>query len=131
MAITLSEKARRLLNGKNFVSVATTRKDGSPQVTPVWVEYDGTHIILNSEEKRAKVKNLERDPRVSLAVVNQENPYEYAQIEGRVVEITAKGGAEGIDKLAQKYIGQETYPWNKPGDVRVVIKIEPSKETGQ
>lgn len=131
MAITLSEKARRLLNGKNFVSVATTRKDGSPQVTPAWVEYDGTHIILNSEEKRAKVKNLERDPRVSLAVVNQENPYEYAQIEGRVVEITAKGGAEGIDKLAQKYIGQETYPWNKPGDVRVVIKIEPSKETGQ
>ncbi len=131
MAIELSEKAVGLLKGKNFANVATTRKDGSPQVSPIWVDFDGKHIILNSEEKRAKVKNLKRDPRVSVSVFDHENPYSYVQIQGRVVEITPEGGAEGIDKMAQKYLGQEKYPWNKPGDVRVSIKIEPLKVTGQ
>jgi PPOX class probable F420-dependent enzyme len=131
MAIELSEKAKGLLKGKNFANVATVRKDGSPQVSPIWVDFDGTHIILNSEEKRAKVKNLKRDPRVAVSVFNQANPYEYVQISGRVTEITTEGGAEGIDKMAQKYLGQEKYPGNKPGDVRVVIRIEPEKITGQ
>jgi PPOX class probable F420-dependent enzyme len=131
MSIELSEKAKGLLKGKNFANVATVRKDGSPQVSPIWVDFDGTHIILNSEEKRAKVKNLKRDPRVAVSVFNHENPYEYVQISGHVVEITAKGGAEGIDKMAQKYLGQEKYPWNKPGDIRVVIRIDPEKITGQ
>ena len=131
MAMELSEKAKGLLKGKNFANVATIRKDGSPQVSPIWVDFDGTHIILNSEEKRAKVKNLKRDPRVAVSVFNHQNPYEYVQISGRVAEITTKGGAEGIDKMAQKYLGQEKYPGNKPGDVRVVIRIEPEKITGQ
>ncbi len=131
MAIELSEKAVGLLKGKNFANVATTRRDGSPQVSPIWVDFDGTHIILNSEEKRAKVKNLRRDHRVSVSVFDQGNPYSYIQIQGRVVEITPEGGAEGIDKMAQKYLGQEKYPWNKPDDVRIVIKIEPLKVTGQ
>ena len=107
MAIELSEKAKGLLKGKNFANVATIRKDGSPQVSPIWVDFDGTHIILNSEETRAKVKNLKRDPRVAISVFNHDNPYEYVQISGRVVEITTNGGAEGIDKMAQKYLGQE------------------------
>lgn len=131
MAIELSEKAVGLLKGKNFANVATTRRDGSPQVSPIWVDFDGTHIILNSEEKRAKVKNLRRDPRVSVSVFDQGNPYSYVQIQGRVVELTPEGGAEGIDKMAQKYLGQEKYPYNKPDDVRIVIKIEPLKITGQ
>jgi PPOX class probable F420-dependent enzyme len=131
MATRLDEKAERLLKGKNFATVATVRRDGSPQVSPIWVDYDGTHIILNSEKKRAKVKNLQRDPRVSVSVFNQENPYDYVQISGKAVEITPEGGADGIDKMAQKYLGQETYPWNKAGDVRVVIKIEPEAVTGQ
>ncbi len=131
MVIELSEKAKGLLKGKNFANVATIRKDGSPQVSPIWVDFDGTHIILNSEETRAKVKNLKRDPRVAISVFNHDNPYEYVQISGRVVEITTNGGAEGIDKMAQKYLGQEKYPWNKPSDVRVVIRIEPEKVTGQ
>jgi PPOX class probable F420-dependent enzyme len=131
MTIELSEKARGLLTGKNFANVATVRKDGSPQVTPIWVDFDGTHIIMNSEVKRAKVKNLKRDPRVAVSVFDQENPYVYVQISGRVVEITEKGGAEGIDHMAQKYMGQEKYPWNQPGDIRVVIRIEAEKITGQ
>jgi PPOX class probable F420-dependent enzyme len=131
MATKLDEKAVRLLKGKNFANVATLRKDGSPQVSPIWVDFDGTHVILNSEEKRAKVKNLKRDPRVSISVFDQDNPYSYVQIQGRVVEITPNGGFEGIDKMAQKYMGQDKYPGNSPGDVRVVIKIEPEKVTGQ
>ena len=127
----LSEKAQTLLKGKNFANVATTRKDGSPQVSPIWCDFDGTHIILNSEEKRAKVKNLKRDPRVSVSVFDQANPYSYVQIQGRVVEITPNGGFEGIDAMAKKYMGVDKYPANKPGDVRVVIKIEALKETGQ
>ena len=109
--------------------LATTMKDGSPQVTPIWVDYDEPYVIFNSEEKRAKVKNLKRDPRVSFTVTNAENQYEYIQVAGRVVEITTDGAAAGIDKLAKKYIGQDKYPYNKPSDVRVLIKVEPARVT--
>ena len=124
------KQARLITEGKNFAHIATLKKDGSPQVTPIWVDYDGTYVIFNSEEKRAKVKNLKRDPRVSFTVTNAENQYEYIQIAGRVVEITTDGAAAGIDKLAKKYIGQDKYPNNKPSDVRVVIKVEPEHVTG-
>jgi PPOX class probable F420-dependent enzyme len=126
----LDEKAKRLVTGKNFAHLGTVRKGGRPQVTPVWVDYDGKHVLVNTEQKRAKVKNMKRDPRVTLSVLNQENPYEYVTISGRVVEITASGGAEHIDKLAQKYMGQEKYPLNQPGDVRVIVRIEPERVTG-
>jgi len=131
MAVSLTEAQKKLLGGKNFVSVATINRDGSPQVTPVWADFDGTYVVLNSEEKRRKVRNLKRDPRVSLSVYDQENPYSYIEIRGRVVEITTKGAFEHIDKLAKKYIGQDKYPWNKPEDVRVIIKVEPEHVAGQ
>jgi PPOX class probable F420-dependent enzyme len=131
MAIKLTDQQKKFFTGKNFAHIATTNKDGSPQVTPVWIDFDGTYIIVNSEQKRLKVRNLKRDPRVSLSVCDAENPYSYIGVKGRVVEITTTGGFEGIDKLAQQYIGQEKYPWNKPDDVRVVIKIEPEKASGQ
>src|SRR5438128_4647780 len=117
MAISLTEKQKKLLTGRNFAHVATIRKDGSPQVTPVWVDFDGEYILFNTEHKRAKPRNLRRDPRVALSVQNIENPYEYMQVAGRVIEITDQGGAEHIDKMAKKYMSQEKYPWNQPGDV--------------
>ena len=131
MAMQLDEKAKRLFTGKNFAHLGTIRKSGGPQVTPVWVDYDGSHILVNTEQKRAKVKNMKRDPRVTLSVLNQENPYEYIAISGRVVEITASGGAEHIDKMAQKYMGQAKYPLNRPGDVRVIVRIQPEQVSGQ
>ena len=131
MTIALTEAQKKLLEGKNFVSVATINKDGSPQVSPVWADFDGKYVVLNSEEKRRKVRNLKRDPRVALSVYDQENPYNYIEIRGRVVEITTKGAFEHIDKLAKKYIGQDKYPWNKPEDVRVIIKVEPEHVAGQ
>jgi PPOX class probable F420-dependent enzyme len=130
VAAQLTDTQKALIAAKNFAHLATLNPDGSPQVTPVWVEFDGTHVVVNSEKTRRKVKNLERDPRVALSIANGDNPYQYIEIRGKVVEITTEGGAEGIDRLAKKYIGQDTYPWNKPGDVRVLIKILPEKVSG-
>jgi PPOX class probable F420-dependent enzyme len=130
MAITLTEKHKKLITDKNFGHIATLNQDGSPQVTPVWIELDGNHLVVNSEQKRKKVRNLKRDPRVSVSIQNAENPYQYIEIRGRAVEITDKGGFEGIDRLSAKYTGQEKYPGNAPGDVRIVIRIEPEHISG-
>ncbi|MBI5289055.1 MAG: PPOX class F420-dependent oxidoreductase [Chloroflexi bacterium] len=126
----LTDKAKQYLEAKGFAHIATINKDGSPQVSPVWIEHDGTRVIVNSEDKRLKVQNLRRNPHVSLSIQNVENPYEYIEIRGKVVEITPEGGFEGIDRLAKKYIGQDKYPWNQPEDVRVQIKIEPTRIVG-
>lgn len=125
MAITLNDAQKKYLADKNFGHIVTLNKDGSPQVSPVWVDFDGKHVIVNSEQSRLKVRNLKRDPRVSISILNGENPYEYIEIRGKVVEITAEGGSEGIDRLAKKYMGVDKYPFNKPEDVRVILKIVP------
>ncbi len=130
MAVTFNEKQLKLLQGKNFAHVATVGEDGAPQVTPVWIDYDGKYVIFNTEEKRAKNRNLKRDPRVSLSICDAENPYSYIEIRGRVVEITQTGADAQIDKLAFKYMGKEKYPFNRPGDVRLTVKIEPEKVLG-
>ena len=131
MAITLNDKQKKLLADKNFAHVGTINKDGSTQVTPVWIDFDGTHVLFNTEEKRLKVRNMKRDPRVTLSVMDMANPYQYIAIRGRVVEITPEGALEHIDEMAQKYIGQEKYPWNQPTDVRVIVRIEPLRIVGQ
>ena len=120
----LPDNLKEVLAKQAFVHSATLMEDGSPHVTPTWVETDGDRIVLNSEKTRIKPRNLERDPRIALSVTDPDNPYVAFWIRGRVVEITEEGGAEGIDRLAQKYLGEEEYPWNKPGDVRVQIYIE-------
>jgi PPOX class probable F420-dependent enzyme len=130
MAIKLNEQQQQLLNGKNFAHIATLGEDGAPQTTPVWVDYDGQYVIFNTEQKRAKTRNLQREPRVSLSIIDGNNPYHYIEIRGRVVEITEAGAAEHIDKMAQKYMGKDKYPFNRPGDVRLIVKIEPEKVLG-
>jgi len=130
MTITLTPEQQKLLTGKNFAHIATVNKDGSPAVSPVWIDLDGNDVIVNSEEKRLKVRNLKRNPAVAVSVQDAANPYEYIEIRGRVTEITPKGGSEGIDKLAKKYLGQDKYPNHLPGDVRVVIRIRPERVTG-
>jgi PPOX class probable F420-dependent enzyme len=130
MPAKLTDKQKKLLTDRNFAHIATINKDGSPQVTPVWIELDGDAVVVNTEQTRRKVRNMKREPRVSLSIQNNDNPYEYIEIRGRVTEITAAGGFEGIDRLAKKYMGVDKYPNNLPDDVRVQVRIEPTHVTG-
>ena len=110
-----------------FAQLATVNADGTPQVTPVWVDFDGTHVLVNTARGRVKTKNLERNPRVALSISDPENPYRYVGIQGRVVEMTEKGGDAHIDKMAKKYLNKDSYPFRQPGEVRVIVKIAPEK----
>jgi PPOX class probable F420-dependent enzyme len=110
-----------------FAQLATLNPDGSPQVTPVWVDFDGTHILVNTAKGRVKTKNLAREPRVALSISDPENPYRYLGVQGRVTEMTEQGADAHIDKMAKKYMGKDTYPFRAPGEVRVLVKIAPDK----
>lgn len=126
----LTEDVLELLRRPSTCYVATTMSDGSPQLTQVWVDTDGEHVLINSVQGFLKVRNIERDPRVAVAISDPDEPRRYFQVRGRVVEVTADGGAEHIEKLSQKYLGMP-YPWFGGRDqVRVVISIEPEKVSG-
>ena len=129
MAGVIPEKFLDLFDKKAFANLATVMPDGSPQVTPVWVDFDGSHVIVNSARGRQKDKNMKRNPAVSLALSDPENPYRYLEVRGRVAEITEEGASEHIDKMAKKYMGVDKYPGRQPGEVRVLYKIEPLRVT--
>jgi len=116
-----------ILTKPAFANLATLNPDGSPQVTPVWVDFDGSHVIVNTARGRVKAKNLAREPRVALSIADPQNPYRYLGIQGRVVEMTETGGDAHIDKMAKKYLGKDSYPFRTAGEVRIVVKIEPDK----
>jgi PPOX class probable F420-dependent enzyme len=120
----------KLLSEPNFAFLATLMPDGSPQVTPVWVDTDGRYILVNTAEGRQKTRNVRRDARVALAVTDRANPYMWAAVRGRVVGLTHEGADAHIDKLAQKYLGQERYPWRRPGEQRVIVTIAADKVSG-
>ena len=126
MAQAIPEKYLDLFKKQAFANLGTIMSDGSPQVTPVWVDYDGKYVRFNSAVGRVKDRNVRRDPRVSLSILDPENPYRYVAIRGRVVEITQQGAEEHIDSLSQKYLGK-AYPYRQPGEVRVIYKVEPEK----
>ena len=125
MAGVIPEQYLDLFKSRAFANLATLMPDGSPQVTPVWVEFDGKHILVNSARGRQKDRNMKRNPSVSLAISDPRNPYRYLEVRGRVVEITEAGASEHIDKLAKKYLGVDEYPNRAPGEVRVMYKVEP------
>lgn len=127
MAEAIPEKYLDLFEKKAFANLATVMPNGTPQVTPVWVDYDGTHLIVNSARGRQKDKNMQRNSSVALSIMDPENPYRYLEVRGRVAEITEEGADDHIDKMAKKYMGEEKYPWRRPGEVRVLYKIEPQR----
>ncbi len=125
--MVLDENVKRIVHGRNFGFLATVNPDGSPQVSPVWVDEADGYLFVNTAVGRVKERNTRRDPRVALAVPDWQNPYEYAYITGRVVErITGPEAEEHIDKLAIKYTG-EKFKWRTPGVKRVILKIKPEK----
>jgi len=126
----LSQDLLDLLRRPSTCYIATTMPDGSPQLTQTWVDTDGERVLINSVQGFLKVRNIERDPRVAVAVSDPDNPARYFQVRGRVVDVTAEGGAEHIEKLAQRYLGTP-YPWYGGRDqVRVIIAIAPEKISG-
>ena len=124
------DQYRDLLDKKAFAHVATVGPDGKPQVTPVWADFDGKHIRINTARGRVKDRNLAKNPRVALSLQDPENPYRYVQVQGKVVEITEQGADAHIDALAKKYLGQDRYPGRKPGEVRVMMKIAAERVQG-
>jgi PPOX class probable F420-dependent enzyme len=129
MSATIPEKYRDLFQKRAFASLGTLMPDGRPQVTPVWCDLEGDLVIFNSAKGRQKDKNVRRDPRVSLAIIDPENPYRYLEIRGSVVEITEDGADDNIDKLAKKYLGVDKYPYAQSGETRVIYKIKPEHTT--
>lgn len=127
MAENIPEKYKDLFDKKAFANLATLMPDGTPQVTPVWVDYDGSHVLVNSARGRQKDKNMERNPSVSLSIMDPDNPYRYLEVRGRVAEITEEGAEEHIDKMAKKYMGLDKYPLRQPGERRVLYKIKPER----
>jgi len=125
----IPEKYHDLLKdeAKAFLFLATTMKDGSPQVTPVWFNHDQTHILINSAKGRLKDINMRARPQVAFVIQDPANPYRYLQIRGRVIEITEAGADAHIDALAFKYHGLKSYPYRKEGEIRVTYKILPKK----
>jgi PPOX class probable F420-dependent enzyme len=111
---------------KAFANLATVMPDGSPQVTPVWFDYTGGSVRVNSAKGRVKSRNMSEGARVALAILDPENPYRYIQIRGRVARVTENGASEHIDALSMKYLGKDKYPYGKPGEVRVIFEIEPT-----
>ena len=122
----LSERAKKLIDGKNFASVATLMPDGSPQVANVWIDRDGDTIILNATNSRQRTKNLKRDPRIAISIFDLTNPYQTVSIRGKVVDISEKGGEEHIDKMAMKYRGA-MYAYHDPKNPRVLLRVEATR----
>lgn len=126
---TFPETYADFLKGRVFAHLATIMLDGSPQVTPVWIDFDGEHLLINTAEGRAKDRNMRRDGRVALSIMNPDEPYRHVDIRGHVAEITHDGAEKHIDTLSRRY---DNTPWTyKPGQVRVIFKIAADNVTGE
>src|SRR5918992_3813983 len=118
----------KLFEGKNFAFLATLMKDGSPQVTATWVDIDKNNftILVNTAEGRVKHRNISRDPRVAVSIIDSSNPYHMVSVRGKVIEqIKGKDADDHIDKMAKKYMGKDKYPGRAPGEERLLLRIKP------
>jgi PPOX class probable F420-dependent enzyme len=121
----LNDKAIKLIEGKNFAFLAVLLPDGSPMVTPVWIDHDGDLIVVNTAMGRVKQRQASKGKPVSIAIADQNNMYDRVTIQGRVVDQTTQGADAHIDKQANKYTGAKKYERSSPTEKRVIIKIEP------
>jgi PPOX class probable F420-dependent enzyme len=128
--VKLPDDLLALLGEPSTCYLATSMADGSPQLTQTWVDTDGEHVLINTVQGHVKVRNIERDPRVAVAISDPDKPSRYFRVRGRVIDVTADGAAEHIEKLAQRYLGGP-YPWYGGRDqVRLLITIEASTVSG-
>ena len=125
--ILIDDKVLKLFSAKNLVFIATIMKDGSPQLSPVWANFDSGFILVNTAEGRIKHKNILRDPRVAVSVTSNDNPLDMTTIRGTVVEIISDLEYHHADKLTQQYMGRQHYPFKRDGEKRIILKIKPGK----
>ncbi len=123
----MDQKVIQLLEDKNLVFIATLMKDGSPQLSPVWADFEDEHVLVNTAEGRIKHKNVLRDPRVAVSVVSHNNPLDMITIRGKVVEIIPDYDYNHANRLTKKYMDKENYPFKREGEKRVILKIKPEK----
>ena len=123
----IPEEFKDLFGKVAYANIATVMPDGSPQVTPVWFDYDGNYLRVNSAKGRVKDKNMRRNKNVALSIQDPDNAYRYLAVRGKVDEITEEGADAHIDSLAKKYLGKDKYPFRGPGEERVIYKIRPEK----
>jgi PPOX class probable F420-dependent enzyme len=123
----ITPNVQKLFEEKNFASFATVMKDGSPQVTPVWVDYDAGNIIINTAEGRVKHRNVTRNPKVAVSVTDSANPYTMVTVRGTITEQTNRGADEHVDKMAEKYLGVDKYPFRAQGEKRILLRMRPER----
>ena len=124
--MNITKEAIKILEGKNFASLATINSDGSPQVSVVWIDYKDNHILINTAKNRIKTNNMERDPRVSISVTDAQNPYYQITFKGIVKNISESNADDHIHSLAKKYLNQDKYPISDK-EIRVIVSIKPLK----
>lgn len=123
----MNDKVIKLFEGRNLVFIATIMKDGSPQLSPVWADMEEDHVLVNTAEGRIKHKNVLRDPRVAISVVDNNNPLNMTTMRGKVVEIIPDYQYQHANRLTKKYMGKDKYPFRQPGEKRIILKILPEK----
>ena len=127
MSNKIPENFRDLFQKRAFGHLGTLMGDGTPHVSPVWFDFDGSHVRVNSARGRVKDKNMRKNSHVALSIQDPENAYRYLGVRGEVVEVTENGADAHIDSLAKKYLGVDKYPKRQPGEVRVIYKIRPDR----
>jgi len=123
----MDPKAVSLLEGKNLVYIATLMGDGAPQLSPVWADFEDGHVMVNTAEGRIKHRNVLRDPRVAVSVVSRDNPLDMTTIRGTVTDLIPDYEYEHANRLTRKYLGRDAYPFKRPGEKRVILKIRPDR----
>ena len=123
MADVLSEKARALIARPVLASLATLNPDGSPQITPLWVDLDGDDVVFNTAQGRKKARNLERDARVAVTVIDPDDQYNVVAFQGTVTDVTTDGADAHIDALAKKYLGVDSYPMRRDDEIRIRVTV--------
>ncbi|MGH2750710.1 MAG: PPOX class F420-dependent oxidoreductase [Actinomycetota bacterium] len=127
--VEIPQEYQDLMATRGFAHVASLGPDGGPHSTPVWYDYDGTHVLFSLTTGRQKYHNLSRRPRVALSIIDPDNPYKYLEVRGVVADIVDDEGNAFIDKMARKYTRHDRYPWHRPGDHRVVVRVAPLETT--
>lgn len=127
--MVIPESLSDLLESTALANVATVGPKGEPQVSPVWFGWDGKHLLFSQTKTRQKLQNLQKDPRIALSIVDPHNPYRYLEIRGVVARVDEDPNLDFINSMSKKYLGQDKYAGQQPGEERVVVVVEPQHTT--